>query len=166
MKRILTAIALAALTLNEVSAQVAYPFSDVEYSVEMSGTLSNGDYSPFWLSSNKYGLSSEEEKSGYLRVGVFRPIETDSEYLWRIGYGADIALPVNHTSPFVVQQLYADFEYKKVRLSIGSKERGMELKNALLSTGGQTTGINARPVPQVRIELPEYFEGAVGSRRR
>ncbi|MBR3455509.1 MAG: hypothetical protein IKH26_09325 [Bacteroidaceae bacterium] len=157
MKRILTAIVLAALMLNEVSAQVAYPFSDVEYAVEMSGTLTNGDYPPFWLSSNKYGLSSEEEKTGYLRVGVFRPIETDSEYLWRIGYGADIAIPVNYTSPFVVQQLYADFEYKKVRLSIGSKERGMELKNALLSSGGQTTGINARPVPQVRIELPEYW---------
>ena len=157
MRRIFTAIFFTALTLNQASAQGVYPFNDVEYSAEMSATLSKGDFSPFWLSSNKYGLSSVKENSGYLRVGAFRSTESDADYLWRIGYGADIVIPVSHTSSFVVQQLYADIEYKKVRLSIGSKERGMELKNEQLSTGGQTIGINARPVPQVRLELPDYW---------
>jgi len=33
----------------------------------------------------------------------------------------------------------------------------MELKNNALSSGSQTFGINARPVPQVRLALPEYI---------
>ena len=33
----------------------------------------------------------------------------------------------------------------------------MELKNQTLSSGSQTFGINARPVPQVRLALPEYW---------
>ena len=33
----------------------------------------------------------------------------------------------------------------------------MELKNQQLSTGSQTLGINARPVPQVRLALPDYW---------
>ena len=34
----------------------------------------------------------------------------------------------------------------------------MQLKNQTLSSGSQTLGINARPVPQVRIALPEYWQ--------
>lgn len=33
----------------------------------------------------------------------------------------------------------------------------MELKNQELSSGSQTFGINARPVPQVRLSLPDYW---------
>lgn len=143
--------------MTKADAQLTRLTHDIEYHAELSSTLSSGDGSPLWLNSNKYGLSSTERNSGYVRGGVFRPVEADSDRLWRIGFGADIAVPVNYTSHFVVQQLYADFEYKKVRLSVGSKERGMELKNDLLSTGGQTTGINARPIPQVRLELPDFW---------
>jgi hypothetical protein len=40
---------------------------------------------------------------------------------------------------------------------VGAKEQPMELKNQELSTGSQTLGINARPVPQVRLALPDYW---------
>ena len=33
----------------------------------------------------------------------------------------------------------------------------MELKDNRLSSGAQTLGINARPVPQVRLALPDYW---------
>ena len=33
----------------------------------------------------------------------------------------------------------------------------MELKNNELSSGAQTLGKNARPVPQVRIALADYY---------
>ena len=69
----------------------------------------------------------------------------------------DLALPYHFTSKFVVQQLYVDVDYRKVRLSLGSKERTMMMKNNWLSSGSQTFGINARPIPEVRIELPDYI---------
>ncbi len=139
------------------TAQMSRLTHDLEYRAELSSTLSNGDFAPFWLTANRYGLSSVENNSGYLRGGLFRPIEADAARNWRIGFGADIAVPVNYTSDFVVQQLYADVQYKLIRLTVGQKEYAPELHNPHLSSGGMTEGINARPIPQVRVSLPEFW---------
>lgn len=127
----------------------------ITYKTEAQITVSDG-LSPLWLNANKHGLSSVAGDNGYLRAGICRSVRADSARHWRIGYGADFAAAYNFTSGFVVQQLYADFEYKKVRLSVGSKERTAPLKNDELSSGSQALGINARPVPEARLELPEY----------
>lgn len=133
-------------------------FSDLEYAVQMQGNVSCGDNNPLWLNANKYGLSSLENNNGYLRAGLFRNIDTDSLRKWGIAYGVDLVAPVNYTSKFVIQQAYFEGRYKKGVLTIGSKQHQPNLKNAELSTGSQTLGINARPFPEVRIELPEYWQ--------
>ena len=128
----------------------------VSYRVEGQATFS-GFNSPLWLNANKYGLSSVTGDNGYLRISAFRSTDADSACNWKLGYGIDMAATYNFTSSFVLQQLYADIQYKKVRLSIGSKERPANLKNPLLSSGSQTFGINARPIPEIRFEIPEYI---------
>lgn len=77
---------------------------------------------------------------------------------WRIEAGLDLAGAADQVSGFVIQQAYADIAWKFLRLSIGSKERpGFPLtKNERLSSGMMVEGPNARPVPQVRIDIPEY----------
>lgn len=151
-------ISLMLLSTKDLSAQISRLGDNLTYSAEMSGTVSNGEYAPFWLTSNQYGISSIERHSGYIRGGIFRNIESDSLRKWKIGFGTDIIVPVNYTSHFVVHQLYTDISYKKAQLSIGAKEQPMELKNNNLSSGSQTLGINARPIPQIRIALPEYWD--------
>ncbi len=126
------------------------------YEIELQSTISKGN-TPLWLNANKYGLSSLENANGYMRAGVFRPLKTDSARRWGIGYGADIAVPYNFTSNFVVQQAFVEARWLHGVLTAGSKEYPMELKNNSLSSGSQTFGINARPVPQVRLALPEYW---------
>ena len=128
----------------------------LQYGLEMQASLSEGK-TPLWMNANKYGLSSLEESNGYMRAMVCRSLKEDSMRRWGIGYGADVVLPVHYTSNFIIQQAYADMRWQKVLLSIGSKERPMELKDGELSTGSQTFGINARPVPQVRFEIPDYL---------
>lgn len=131
--------------------------SDVNVNIEMSGTFGSGDHAPLWLQANRYGLPSTETNSGHLRAGLFRSTQADSLHNWRYGYGLDLAVAANHTSAFIIHQAYADIDYKKARLTIGAKERPMEFKNNRLSSGSQTFGINARPIPQIRLELPEYW---------
>lgn len=131
--------------------------SGLTYATEFSATLSGGDHAPFWLTANRHGLSSIENNSVYLRAGLFRDVRNDSAYRWRLGYGIDMAVAGHYTSTLIVQQLYAQLQYRAVRLEVGSKEHPMELKNNQLSTGSQTHGINARPVPQLRIGLPDYW---------
>lgn len=129
---------------------------DLHYQVEMQGSFAKGK-TPLWLNANKYGLSSLDKNNGYLRGSVIRPLATDSARRWGVGYGVDVAVPVNYTSDVVVQQAFVEARWLHGVLSIGAKEYPMELKNQTLSSGSQTLGINARPVPQVRLALPEYW---------
>ena len=130
--------------------------NNIGYKVEMQSSFSK-DKTPLWLNANKHGLSSLKEFNGYVRGAVIRPLSTDSARRWAIGYGVDVAVPVNYTSNVVVQQAFAEARWLHGVLSVGAKEYPMELKSQTLSSGSQTLGINARPVPQVRIALPEYW---------
>lgn len=128
----------------------------LEYNIELQGSFSDGK-TPLWLNANKYGLSSLEETNGYLRAGMARPLSTDDNRKWGLGYGLDMAVPVNYTSNVVVQQAYIEGRWLHGALSLGAKEYPIELKNNELSSGSQTLGKNARPVPQARLSLPEYW---------
>ena len=135
----------------------AYLNAQTEVRTEAQLTTSSGEHAPLWLNANKYGLSSLDKTNGYLRAGLFHPVVSDSLRQWAVGYGADVAVAKGFTSTFVVQQAYADVRWLKGLLTVGSKEQPMELKNQELSSGAQTLGINARPVPSVRLSLPDYW---------
>ncbi len=128
----------------------------LHYKAELSATLSDG-VTPLWLNANRHGLSSLDESNGYLRGSLIRPLSTDSTRRWGIGYGVDAAVAYGFTSKLVIQQAFAEVRWLHGVLSVGSKEYPMELKNNKLSSGSQALGINARPVPQVRIALRDYW---------
>ena len=129
----------------------------LEYSLSAEGSVSFGENTPLWLNANKYGLSSLEKENGYLRASLQRPLSVDSDRKWALGYGVDVAAAYNYTSNIIIQQAYAEARWLKGVLTVGSKHFPMELKNQELSSGSQTLGINARPVPQVRLALPDYW---------
>ena len=143
-----------------VSAQTALSdaIDDARFSVEVGTTINNGA-TPLWLAANKNGTVGIQNNNAWIRTAVFRPAEADSSYNWRIGYGLDLIGGPQLTRKWSgwIQQAFIDIELKKVRLSIGTRERPMELKDQELSSGSQTFGINARPIPQVRVELPDYI---------
>lgn len=129
---------------------------DINYKIEAQATVSGGN-TPLWLNANRHGLSSLDKTNGYLRAALTRPLSADSLRRWGIGYGLDVAVPVNFTSNVVIQQAFAEVRWLHGALTVGSKEYPMELKNNNLSSGSQTFGINARPVPQIRLALPNYW---------
>lgn len=148
-------------------AQYAWQYDDVEpgklrlqdnlhYKVELQATVSNHT-TPLWLNANRYGLSSLESRNGYLRVQLDRPLRTDSARRWGMSYGLDVAAASHFTSHFVLQQAFVEVRWLHGVLTAGAKNYPMELKNNRLSSGSQTFGINARPVPQVRLAVPEYW---------
>ncbi|MDD6436877.1 MAG: capsule assembly Wzi family protein [Prevotella sp.] len=128
----------------------------LDYKIEFQGSYSEGN-TPLWLNANRYGLSSLREKNGYVRGSLLRPLSTDSARRWGLGWGVDLVRPVRYTSRFVVQQAFAEVRWLHGVLTVGSKEYPMQLKNNRLSSGSQTLGINARPVPQIRLAVPEYW---------
>ena len=132
------------------------PLKGIEYKAEAQASVSDGK-TPLWLNANKYGLSSLEKTNGYVRASVIRSLAVDSARRWGLGYGLDVAGAYHYTSKPIIQQAFVEGRWLHGTLSIGSKEYPMELKNNRLSSGSQALGINARPVPQVRLALPEYW---------
>ena len=153
------AVAHAQYAWQETDREPSKPHltSSLSYHIETQATLSKGQ-TPLWLNANRYGLSSLDKTNGYVRAAVMRPLSADSARRWAIGYCADVAAPLHYTSNVVVQQAYVEARWLHGVLTAGAKEWPMQLKNQTLSSGSQTLGINARPVPQVRIALPEYWQ--------
>lgn len=140
-------------TAVAVSLQ-AQPNNGIEYKVETGVNVSGGSHSPLWLNANKQGLSSINKDNGYLAAGVFGHL-LQKEFSY--SYGLELAGAYHFTSDIIVQQAYVDLKYHRIQLSIGSKERNSEFVDGRLSSGGLAFSGNARPLPQVRIELPEYI---------
>ena len=160
-RKLLVALALAFsfYAVAQEEKEMCHPLDvadNLQYNVEVQGNFSSGK-TPLWMNANRYGLSSLDEINGYVRAGVERPLGTDSLRKWGVGYGVDVAVPYNFTSDVVVQQAFVEGRWLAGALSIGSKQYAMEMKNNRLSSGSQAFGINARPVPQVRLSLPEYW---------
>lgn len=157
MRSLISICALLCAVIN-TWAQISRLGENVQYSFSVQGTAGDGDNAPFWFTNNRYGLGTTENFSGLVRVAMWRTVETDSLWFWRMGYGVDLASPINSENGyFCIQQAYADIEWKMLRLSLGQKERPSELKNPYLSTGGMTLGVNARPIPQIRLEMPNFW---------
>lgn len=132
----------------------ASEWSKIGYEIQTDIVASTGKHAPFWLVSNRHGLSSLENNNANLSLGFFRNFDQKKGFTW--AYGAEFAGAYNYYAPFYVQQLYADVKYNCWELSIGSKERRSEGKHRTLSGGGLTFAPNARPIPQVRFGINEY----------
>ena len=90
----------------------------IEYRADWTYNISDAsERTPFWLSSNRYGLGGVRHSNGHMRWGVFKDEKKDSNATWRMGYGADFVLAHNYTSDFFVQQLYMDLGYKNIIIS-------------------------------------------------
>ena len=126
----------------------------IRYEIQTDILASTGSRAPFWLVSNRHGLSSLKNYSANLSAGIFRDFDKKRGFTW--SYGVEIAGAWNYASPFYIQQLYADIKYNCWELSIGSKERYSESKHPTLSGGGLTFSPNARPIPQIRFGITEY----------
>ena len=129
-----------------------------QYQVEATGIASESGHAPLWLTANRYGITSTREKQAILRTGItyHQPLRHN----WQLQAGLDLVGGKNLVSKFHVHQAYADISWKKLNLSIGSKERtGFPLeRNSQLTSGWMVEGMNARPIPQVRGEIKEYWD--------
>lgn len=136
----------------------------MQLKIEASATVGSGDYAPMWLTSNRNGIVSPFTNSSYERVALSRNSDNDSCRLWKIGYGIDLMLNQHGLSPFMIHQAFGEVSYKLGTLTVGQKESTLEFKNDELSSGAQALGINAVPIPQVRLELNDFWIIPLGGR--
>ena len=155
----------------------------VNYFTELNAIMSKGDYAPFWLTANRQGLSSVDKANGYARAGLSLTGDfAAGKYHYKAV--ADVVGGYNQTTNLALHQLYGELSWRWLTLSVGQKECFGEMSalsvidngaqfgdnrvTALfpnlynnrfysLGSGAQGYSGNSRPIPQVRIEIPEYI---------
>ena len=129
----------------------------MDYRVEVSAFAGEGGRAPLWLSANRYGLYGVKDRQVALRTGLgYRQSLTAD---WKVEAGLELAGGWGLVSDCWLQQAFAEVEWKDLQLRVGSKEcPGFPLeKNPQLSSGWMVEGMNARPIPQVRLEVPQFW---------
>lgn len=128
--------------------------NDLSYKLESLGSLSTGETTPFWIVNNTYGLIPLKSDNAYLRGIVKGKYEIKKDFY--VNAGIDLAGAANHSSSFLLQQLYGEIVFKSFLLTIGQKEYYNSFLNKELSSGDFNYSSNARPIPEVRIAIPEF----------
>lgn len=124
------------------------------YEIELFGSLSTGDYTPFWMVSNRYGVVPLDANNGYLRAAVDHQQHFGKGFRWNAKLDMVAAVPRYHN--VFIQQLYAEIGYKSLLLSVGSKENKHSLWDNRLGTGDLVLSNNARPIPEINLSIPEF----------
>ncbi|MDR0431377.1 MAG: capsule assembly Wzi family protein [Tannerellaceae bacterium] len=124
------------------------------YRVEAFGSAASGSNTPFWMTSNRYGVVPLNAGNGYLRPGVFYNGMSNKGFHWRAGL--DMAVVAPRYRNVYIQQVYAEIGYQALLLSIGSKERYTSLWDRRLSSGDMVLSPNARPIPEINLSFPEF----------
>lgn len=153
MHKLFPAVCLLVSAVMPAKA-IEIPDSTFRYEVEATATVSSGEHTPFWMLSNRDGLSSLEKNYGYMRAGLFRDYKYDKRFSWQAG--VDLAAGYNFQSAFRVHQLYAGVRWRSLELTLGQLVRHNGVVNHELSSGDMLLSNNARPIPQIYISMPRY----------
>ena len=126
------------------------------YKAETFASFSSGNYTPFWIANQNWGVTSLNSNNFYERGAVFYNLQLNKD--WSFETGVDLV--GGNKSPygnFWVQQFYGQLNWKIWRLDIGSRENYTSLLNPSLSSGDFMCSNNSRPFPKIEISMPNYI---------
>ncbi|MDR3340974.1 MAG: capsule assembly Wzi family protein [Candidatus Symbiothrix sp.] len=126
----------------------------IDYRLDAFGLFGAGDYTPFWIAGNTNGIVPLKPNNAYLRGNL----------AWDHSFGKDITLKAgidgitaaNHTSSAWLHQLFADVSFRKIHLTLGMREPNRSPLEKSLSQGDLLYSGNARPIPEININIPEF----------
>lgn len=124
------------------------------YRIEAFGSVATDRNTPFWMVSNRYGVVPLDGGNGYMKAGAFHNQSLGKKFSWSAGLDMVVALP--RFRNVYIQQLYADLNYRCLRLSIGSKENYTSMVDRWLSSGDLVHSANARPIPEINLSIPSF----------
>ena len=79
---------LSLLLALPIHAQTS-EWNKIHYDIQTSAIASAGKHAPFWLTSNRHGLTSLESNNANLSAGLFRAFDKKRGFTW--AYGAEVA---------------------------------------------------------------------------
>lgn len=152
----------------DVSAQL-----DVNYRASVTVNGGNGDFAPYYISSNRHGVLTQSS-GGLFQLAAWKPLPTDRRFSY--GFGAEVwsgaassvdymhfdgpseewVKNTQHPAYMWVQQLYGEVKYRGVFLTAGIKQHESAMLNNMLTSGDLVESGNARPIPEIRAGFVDF----------
>ena len=126
------------------------------YRAETFGSIATGAHTPFWVVNHRWGVTALTANNFYVRGGVFHEQTVDRDWSFEAGIDIIGGSPSSYGDVWV-QQLYGRWAWKKLRLDIGSREDYLSFLNPRLSSGDFISSNHSRPVPQIRLSVPDFL---------
>lgn len=152
LRKILKGLTVGILVLASNCSFASNSFDkeeDFSYRAETRAAFAGGENTPFWLVSNIEGLGSPQFNNGYVRGEFYKRMNSSKKFSW--GAGADLSAAWNLPAPFAIRQLYAELHYRKIWISVGSRNYFNGYNDRRLSSGDLLFSGNAMAIPQVRV---------------
>ena len=137
------------------SLQVKSQNESINYNVDFSGLISNGEYSPFWLQNRQFAKISSLSNSANLMVGLSKDFSKPNS-LFDYGFKADILLQNDKKTSLYFHEIYAKIRFSIFNLTVGSREEHLGNQDSLLSCGGLFFSKNARPMPKITLGIEQF----------
>lgn len=170
MRRLLLILYMAACAAAAM-ATGADTLAVYEATMDIAG--GSGDFAPFYLASNRFGMMSSN-RNVIVSAKAVRPL--DSRPRFSYGFGVEAAggycSAVDYDRYYIethswgrnrqhpprvwLQQLYGEVKWRSLFLSVGMKEREPVIVDRTLSSGDLVESGNSRPVPQARAGFIDY----------
>lgn len=138
---------------------LAYPCLgqiEARYKFESFASASTQSHTPFWMLNQKWGALPLKPNNFYLRSSLFYNQKINEDWSWDAGLDM-LGSNADSYGHFWFQQLYARINWKVWKLDIGSREDYISFLNPYLSSGDFMHSNNARPIPQIKISLPDFL---------
>jgi hypothetical protein len=127
------------------------------YRLKTFGSLSTNGQTPFWMTSNRYGVVPIAANNGYLQAGVFHCQPLGGGWEWKAGL--DMVACTPRRKNVYVQQIFAALTYQWLSLNIGSRgdyDYNQSLMDPTLGSGDMGISTNARPIPEANLYIPRF----------
>lgn len=148
-KYIVTFLAVAVISSSAFPQWLKKP----DYYLETGASFSAGKQTPFWLLSNQYGLLTPNKFNGWIKAGIHTGL---SEKKIDYDYKLELVNRYSNKNEFYIHQAYVRLKIYFLHIQAGSMEEKFGNQDSSLSSGSLLWSGNARPMPKISIQVPNY----------
>lgn len=125
--------------------------------MELSSFVSSETELPFWMAANTRGLVRNQDNAGLI-LGFNSDFSKHDSNQIDFAFGSTFyGFSSNEKTKLEINELFAVAQYKKIRLTAGSKHESIRYNGLSSSNGNIIFSGNTRPMPGISLETAEYI---------
>ncbi len=126
------------------------------YKIDLLGSISSSNQTPFWLRSNAYGAIPDHGSFLSGRWGIYKKYHPNNPRFFKWSAGAELATNLTKKSDLFFTELYAAAMIGPIEFSIGNRKSYMGLGDSTMTMGSVAMSQNYRPYPKIEISTPNF----------